>query len=151
MELRDVLLVLHIAAAGTWLGANMVQAVVPGMVAKQSQEAAAGWFRVAGQLSSRFYMPVGIVVLLTGVGLVLLDDAIGFGSVFVTIGFAMVIIGALFGKFVFDPGSEAAAQAIETADQGAIKSAVGRIARFGTVDTLLVLFTMYAMVVRLGV
>ena len=34
MELRDVMLVVHIAGAGTWLGANMIQAVVPGLAAR---------------------------------------------------------------------------------------------------------------------
>ena len=43
MELRDILLVLHIAGAGTWLGANIVQAVAPSMAAKQGPAAAAGW------------------------------------------------------------------------------------------------------------
>ena len=43
MELRDILLVLHIAGAGTWLGANIVKAVAPSMAAKQGPAAAAGW------------------------------------------------------------------------------------------------------------
>ena len=42
MELRDILLVLHIAAAGAWLGANLVQAVAPSMSAKIGPAAAAG-------------------------------------------------------------------------------------------------------------
>jgi hypothetical protein len=53
--------------------------------------------------------------------------------------------------FVFDPGSEQAAQAIEAGDEPRIKAAKGRIATFGTVDTLLLVFTITAMVLRLGV
>ena len=150
MDLRDIMLVLHIAAAGTWLGANMVQAVVPTMAAKQGVEAVAGWYRVAGQLGTKFYTPVAILILITGSVLVLQDERYGFGSLFVTIGYGMIIIGGLFGKFVFEPGSERAAQAMESGDQTRIKSAVARLATFGTVDTLLVLFTITAMVLRLG-
>jgi hypothetical protein len=149
MDLRDVLIVFHIAAAGTWLGANVVQAVVPGLAARQSAETAAGWFRITGQLSKTLYIPAAILILLSGVWLVLLDDSFGFGSIFVTIGFAMVVIGALLGSFVFGPGSERAAEAIESADESRIKSAVGRLARFGMVDTLLLLLTITAMVLRL--
>ena len=121
------------------------------MAAKEGAAAAAGWYRVAGKLSSRLYMPVAILILITGSILVLQNDSFSFGSLFVTIGFGMIIVGGLLGKFVFDPGSEKAAAAIESGDQGLIRAATSRIAAFGTIDTLLVLFTIAAMVLRLGV
>ncbi|MCZ6736457.1 MAG: hypothetical protein O7B77_00600, partial [Actinobacteria bacterium] len=80
MELRDVMLVIHIAGAGTWLGANMIQAVVPGLAARQGAEVAAGWYRVAGDLSKRLYMPASILILITGIVLVLEDASLSFGS-----------------------------------------------------------------------
>jgi len=150
MELRDILLVLHIAGAGTWLGANIVQAVAPSMAAKQGPAAAAGWFRIAAGLSTRLYMPAAIVLLATGIWMVLIDDAYGFGTTFVTIGFGMIIIGTLFGIFVFERGSIRAADAIDSGDQTAVKTARGRLAGFGILDTLLLLFTITAMVLRLG-
>lgn len=150
MELRDILLVAHIAAAGTWLGANIVQALVPPLAARQSPQAVAGWYRVTGGLSTRLYMPVGILIVLTGVWLVIDGEAFSFADAFVSIGFATVVIGALLGKFVFEPGSERAAQAVESGDKGAIKSAAGRLAAFGTADTLLLLFAITVMVLKLG-
>jgi hypothetical protein len=150
MELRDVLLILHIAGAGTWLGANIVQAMAPSLSAKQGPAAQAGWYRVAAKLSSRLYMPASILILATGIWMVLLVDAYGFGTLFVTIGFGMIVIGAILGILVFDRGSERAAHAIETGDQNAIKAATGRIAAFGVLDTVLLLFTITAMVLRLG-
>jgi hypothetical protein len=150
MELRDVLLILHIAGAGTWLGANVVQAMAPSLAGKQGPAAQAGWYRVAAKLSSRLYMPAAILILATGIWMVLLEDAYGFGTLFVTIGFGMIVIGALLGIFVFDRGSQQAASAIEAGDQSAIKSATGRVAAFGVLDTVLLLFTITAMVLRLG-
>jgi hypothetical protein len=150
MELRDVLLILHIAGAGTWLGANVVQAMAPSLAGKQGPAAQAGWYRVAAKLSSRLYMPAAILILATGIWMVLLEDAYGFGTLFVTIGFVMIVIGALLGIFVFDRGSQQAASAIEAGDQSAVKSATGRIAAFGVLDTVLLLFTITAMVLRLG-
>lgn len=148
MDLRDVMLVIHIAGAGTWLGANMIQAVVPGLAARQGAEVAAGWYRVAGQLSKRLYMPASILILITGIVMVLQDDSLSFGSLFVTFGFGMIVLGALLGIFIFAPGSEAVAVAVESGDQSRIKAATARIATFGTVDTLLLLFTMTVMVLR---
>lgn len=148
MSLREVLLVLHIAGAGIWLGANVIQAMAPAMTAKQGPSAAAGWFRVAARLGNRLYVPNTVLILVTGVFLVLQTDAYGFGSLFVTVGFGMVIIGALFGIFVFEPGSNRAADAIESGDPGRIRSAVSRVATFGTIDTVLLLLTITAMVTR---
>ncbi len=151
MELRDVLLILHIAAAGTWFGANIVQAVAPPRTAKHGPEVAAGWYRVAGGLSSVLYMPVGIVIVVTGIWMVLISNgAFSFGSVFVGIGFAVVVIGALLGKFVFEPTSAKAAEAIESGDGDAIRATSGTIARFGALDTLLVLLAITVMVLKLG-
>lgn len=142
---------IHIAAVGAWFGANVMQAVVPTQAAKLSVETTAGWYRVAGQLSKKLYTPVAIIILLTGVGMVLNNEAYGFGTLFVTIGFGTIVIGALIGIFILDPGATVAAEAIEGGDPGKIKAAVTRLARFGTIDTLLVLFTITAMVLRLGV
>lgn len=143
-------MVLHIASAGAWLGANVVQALAPSLAAQQGAAAAAGWFRIAGALSKRLYMPAGILLLLTGVVLVLLNDAYGFAEPFVTVGFTVIVIGALLGILVFEPGSEVAANAVESGDQAAIRSATGRLGAFGTLDTILILVAITAMVFRWG-
>jgi hypothetical protein len=150
MTYRDMLLVLHIAGAGTWLGANVLQAVVPPVAARSGGAVLAGWYRITTAISTRLYIPAAILILISGVLLVLDSDAYGFGSLFVTIGFGMIVIGALFGKFVFGPGGEAAAVAVESGDGSAIKRAVSRLTTFGLIDTLLLLFTITAMVLRLG-
>jgi len=148
MDLTQFLLIVHIAAAGTWLGANIMQAVVPSLMAKQGAEAAAGWYRVGAGLSKKLYMPAAILILITGIWMVLRVDAYGFGTRFVTIGFVMIILGVVLGIAVFAPGGEAAAEAIESGDQSRIKKATAKLATWGTVDTLLLLFTIGAMVTR---
>lgn len=124
--------------------------MAPSLAAKQGPAAQAGWYRIAARLSSRLYMPAAILILVTGIWMVLLSDAYGFGTLFVTIGLAMIIIGALLGILVFDRGSQQAATAIEAGEQAAIRSATGRLAGFGVLDTVLLLFTITAMVLRLG-
>ena len=150
MTYREILLVLHIAGAGTWLGANVVQAVVPPLAARKSAAVLAGWYRITSALATRLYVPAAILILITGVLLVLEIDAYGFGHLFVTIGFGMIVVGALLGQFVFGPGGDAAADAVESGEPGAIRTTVGRLTRFGLIDTLLLLFTITAMVLRLA-
>lgn len=149
MTFREILLVLHIAGAGTWLGANVVQAVVPPAAARTGAATLAGWYRVTSVLARRVYMPAAFLILITGVALVFDSEAYGFGSLFVTIGFGMVIIGAVLGIVVFGPGGEAAAEAVESEDPSRIRSVVSRLTAWGLVDTLLLLFTITAMVLRL--
>lgn len=149
MTYREILLVLHIAGAGTWFGANIVQAVVPPAAARAGATTLAGWYRITSVLSRRLYIPAAILILMTGVALVIDSDAYGFGSVFVTIGMGMIVVGAILGMVVFGPGGEAAADALDSGDESAIRSAVARLTRWGLVDTLLLLFTITAMVMRL--
>lgn len=149
MTYRDILLVLHIAGAGIWLGANVVQAVVPPAAARLGTAALAGWYRLTSVLARRLYIPAAILILITGVLLVLENEAYGFGSTFVTIGMAMIVIGAVLGMVVFGPGGDAAADAVESGDESRIRSAVARTTTWGLVDTLLLLFTITVMVLRL--
>lgn len=149
MTYREILLVLHIAGAGTWLGANIVQAVVPPAAARVGAAALAGWYRVTSILARRLYMPAAILILITGILLVVESDAYGFGSLFANIGFGMIVVGAVLGIAVFGPGGEAAAEAVESADPSGIRSAVSKLTAWGIVDTLLLLFTISVMVLRL--
>lgn len=150
MNFRDILLVLHIAGAGVWLGANVVQAVTPPLAASQGPEVLAGWYRITARLSSRLYMPAGITILITGIFLVLESDAYGFDSLFVGIGMGMIVVGAVLGIVVFGPGGERAAQAIDSGDSGRARSETARLTGFGVLDTLLLLFTVIVMVLRWG-
>lgn len=149
MTLRDALLVLHLAGVGTWLGANVVQAFVPPMAARSGNDTVAWWYRTTAVMSARLYMPAAILILISGIFLVLQDDAYGFSSTFVAIGFGMIVVGAVLGMVVFAPSGRAAATAVESDDEPGLRRAAGRIARYGLIDTLLLLFTMTVMVLRL--
>jgi hypothetical protein len=149
LTLRDVLLVLHIAGAGTWLGANVVQAIVPPLAARTGAATLSSWYRVTAGLSTRLYMPAAILILVTGILMVLDSDVYGFGDVFVNIGFGMIVIGAVLGIVIFGPGGEKAAAALESGDEREIRTEVGKVTRWGVIDTVLFLFTITAMVLRL--
>lgn len=144
------MLVLHVAGAGTWLGANVVQAVAPPLAARQGEAGMASWYRITSGLSSRLYMPAAIMILVTGIFLVLESDAYGFDSLFVGIGMGMIVIGAALGMVVFGPGGHRTAEAIESGDAARARSAQARIAGFGILDTVLLLFTITVMVLRWG-
>lgn len=148
VTLRELLLVLHVAGAGIWLGANVVQAVAPRLAAGQGPDTAAGWYRVAARLGNRLYVPASVLILVTGIFLVLRTDEYGLGTRFVTVGFAMIVVGAVLGIVVFERFSERAAEAILAGDERGVRTYVCRLAGFGVLDTVLVLLTITAMVTR---
>jgi len=150
LDYRDILLVLHIAGAGTWLGANIVHAVAPPLAARQGSAALAGWHRISTGLNSRLYIPASITILVTGILLVLRSNAYGFDSLFVGIGMGVIVVSSVLGIVVFGPGGERAAEAIDSGDAERARSETARLMGFGVLDTLLLLFTIIVMVLRLG-
>lgn len=148
--MRNVLLIVHIAAAGAWLGANIVQIAGQRMMAATPPEARAAWYRVTGGLAGPVYIPAGVLLVITGSWMVLTIDAYSFADAFVVIGLAVIVVGAILGNAVFSPRSEAAADALEAGDDSRLRDATGKLAIFGVLDTLLVLFAITVMVLRLG-
>lgn len=147
--MRNTLLVLHILGVATWFGANMVLAFAGPRVAHASAETRRWWAETQGSMARVLYNVAGILVLITGVGLVL-DSGVSFGSTFVTVGFLAVIIGAVLGMAVFGPGTRRLAAAIEAGDEATEKSLNGRLAVFGAIDSLVLVFAVAAMVGKWG-
>ena len=148
--MRTTLLVLHIIGVAIWLGANGVLAFAGPRAASAGPEVRAWWSDTQGAMARVLYNIAGILVLLTGVGLVLDSDFIEFSDMFVSIGFLAVIIGAVLGMAVFGPGSRALAEAIRDGDAEAERSVTGRLATFGVIDTLVLVIAIVSMVSKWG-
>ncbi len=148
--MRQTLLVLHIIGVATWFGANMVQAFTGPRVGSAEASTRLWWAETQGAMARVLYNVAGILVLLTGIGLVLDSDFIEFSDMFVSIGFLAVVIGAVLGMAVFGPGSRALAAAIRDGDAEAERSVTGRLATFGVIDTLVLVIAIVAMVSKWG-
>lgn len=144
----SVLLTLHIIGAAAWLGGNLTQFVVNRRF--EDGAPAAAYLRATVAMGRVLYTPAAVLLLITGVWMVIRSPAFGFGSVFVTIGFAMVIVGGALGGVVFGPNGRKAADLHDAGsfEQAHATSAI--ITRFGAIDTLLLLVTVTAMVNRWG-
>lgn len=147
--MQSVLLFIHILAAGTWLGTSVVQAVTNDRMAKESDEVAAGWLTAVVRWGTVVYAPAAVLVLVTGIWMVAISNgAYRYESLFVVIGFGMIVIGVFFGNRIFGPQSEKAA-ALRSDGQNA-DSIYSRLRTFGLIDMALLLVTFAAMVGRWG-
>jgi hypothetical protein len=149
MTTRTIVLALHIASVGGWLGANFVQAVLSPRFAKETDAVAAAWTRQTIWLGERYYSVFGALVLITGVILVI-DGDWSWGTEFIWLGVATVVIGGVLGIAVFAPLAHRRATALETGDAAGAQAAMQRIIPWAVFDTILVLVTVVAMVHRWG-
>ncbi len=150
--MEETLLTIHILAAGTWLGANVLQFIVTPQMQKVGGTVAAGWHRTAVGLGKTLYMPAAIIALITGFGLLNAGtNDFSMGDPFVSIGFLTVIIGSAMGMAFLAPQGRKAADARESGDDTTAKDAEKKIAAAAVLDTVLIVVTIAAMVGQWGV
>lgn len=82
--------------------------------------------------------------------MVILSDSIGFGTLFVTIGFAAVIFGSAVGPAVFGRRSEAAAVLMEEGDTKGAEAIARGMRPIEFLDLTILLVTLAAMVWKWG-
>jgi type IV secretory pathway VirB2 component (pilin) len=145
MGTRTILLALHIAGAGAWLGANLVQLVVTPRLDRESAGVAAAWTRQQQLLGTRYYGPVGGLIAVTGV-LLVLDGDWSWSSGFIWVGIAVVVIGAAMGVALFTPLADRRLAALEEGDRPAAAGALRTTLRLALLDSALVLLAVLAMV-----
>lgn len=144
---RTLLLAVHIAGVAAWLGANFVQLVLSPRFAQGSAVVAAAWTRQTIWLGERYYNVAGGVITATGV-LLVLDGDWSWGSGFIWVGVAVVVIGGVMGVTLFGPLARQRADALESGDDTAAAAAQSRIIPLALLDTALVLLAVLAMVDR---
>jgi hypothetical protein len=145
---RNLLLLLHIAGVAAWLGANFVQLVLSPRFARGPADVAATWARQTIFLGERYYTAAGGLIGVTGV-LLVLDGDWGWGSGFIWVGVAVIVIGAVMGVAFFAPLAKRQIAVLDSGDgPGATAVLVRRIIPLALLDTTLVLTAVLAMVDR---
>ena len=150
--MRDTLLIIHILAAGSWIGANTVQFFVNPRINDKGAVIAAYWHRTVVGFMRFLYMPASLIVLITGVLLVTAvdDSPYEMSDAFVSMGFVAIIVGAALGMAFFAPQGRKAAAAYEAGDMGGAAAIEKKIAIGGLLDTAVIIVTVVAMVSKWG-
>lgn len=145
----DALLIVHILAAATWLGAGVTVGFLTPRLRGAGDETAGAFMAAYERMGLVLFNPAGILVLLTGVVLVI-DGPWEFENAFVVIGVAVVVIGAVLGARVFSPLSREAQVAHAGGDVARLDRIYARFRTFGALDTSLIVLAIIAMVLKLG-
>ena len=75
--MQETLLVFHLIGVAALLGGAFLMLIIGPRMAGEGGEAALGWACTASLLTRGFFIPAGILTLLTGIGLVLNGAAWG--------------------------------------------------------------------------
>src|SRR5688500_8129153 len=142
---RTLLLALHIASVGGWLGANLLQILLTPRFGRERPEAAAAWTRQQIWLGQRYYGPIGILIGVSGV-LLVLDGDWPWDSGFIWVGIVVLIIGAVMGIAVFTPLANRRLTAQESGDEATASRMQRTITPLALLDTALVVLAVLAMV-----
>ena len=148
--MSETLLVIHVLAAAAWLGGGFLNGFVGPRMAKAGGEAAIGWLRVLTDAAAKFFLPAAVVVLLSGILLVTVDDAYDWSAPFVGIGIAVAVIGIILAWFVLRPAAQRALAAASSGDFQTAASNGKRAGMVGQILGILLVLTEIAMVLRLG-
>ncbi len=148
--LRNIALWIHILGAGTWIGANVAQAVVgPRMM--EDNTSGRVWLRTLEKISGPLYGGAGAAILLTGIYLVLRSGSgYSFGSVFVGIGIAVLIVTGFMGSAVFGKKTKQILGMYDSGDTSNVAKVYRTIGPWGIFDTALVALAIFAMVAKWG-
>lgn len=142
------LLFLHILAAAAWIGAGLKETIEKPLIHEPAQRAV--WLRNQMKLATRLYIPAAVTVLVTGILMVMDNEAVGFGTTFVSIGFFMVVFGAAVGGGLLGKRAEQAATHLENGDVSAAAVVEAKARPFELLDIALLLVTLAAMVWKWG-
>jgi hypothetical protein len=146
----ETLLVIHILSAAAWIGAALFFGYAGPRFRDIGGPAVSGWVRVALGAIPRFVAPAAVLTALSGVVLVLVEDEYGWGDTFVWIGLAVFIVVLAIGLGWNAPRMRTALAALETGDMPTVAAAMRNVAYAGVVVIVLLIFTEFAMVLRLG-
>ena len=141
---RNLLLLTHITAVASWLGANVLQLVVGPRLRASGGEVARQWAETGVFLGRRYYNVVGAAVAVTGIALVLHGEWHWRG--FVLVGIAMVIIGGITGIAGFDKLFRGESAARAAGDDATARRMTHNITSLAVMDTTLLLLTMLVMI-----
>ena len=144
------LLFLHILAAAAWIGAGIRQLVEAPIMKTAEPSARARWLRNQVALGTRLFAPAAVVVLVSGILLVVDNASVGFGTPFVSVGFAAVIFGAAVGPAVFGKRGEQAAAHLDDGEVAAADAIAAKTRPIELLDIALLLVTLAAMVWKWG-
>ena len=148
--MKETLLIIHILAGAAWIGAGFMNGFANPRMVKAGADAGLGWARTVSESIYKLFVPAIALTGLSGIGLVLVDDAWDWSDPFVGIGLVIVIVGLAMGLFGFKPTVEKIITARLSGDMPTAAAQGKKALRLGVTTSLMLILAVVVMVLRLG-
>ena len=146
----EVLLFIHVTAVAVWIGAGVTQLVVGPAMGRLGGAGAATWMRQTVRLGRVLFSPAAVLVLISGIWMVARESVYEYEQAFVVIGFVAVVLGAFLGMRVYGPRGKEIAALHETGEAELAAQKQQRLLTIAAAEIAFLLFTVWAMINRLG-
>ncbi len=148
MELRDVLLFLHILGAAGWIGGGAFGIFVMARFAKAGGEERGRSMEFMLEKATPYGIVVFLLTVLSGVGLVLTQERWGWGDTFVLFGIGAIIVEGTWESAVARKKDQALIDAVKNDSPNRL-AVLRSWYRTAWVDVTILLVALWAMVTKL--
>jgi hypothetical protein len=148
--MTETLLIIHILAAAAWIGGGLLSGFLGPSMGAAGGETAINWIKSTHRAATRYYIPAATLTLLSGVGLVLVEEAYDWGAPFVWIGLVVVVLAAGAVSTILVPSAQKALTALEAGDFPSVAPHARRAGLTGRIIVILLMLAEVTMVLRLG-
>ena len=148
--MSELLLIVHVLSAAAWIGGSAMFGFVGPRMGKAGGPAAGAWLGVVLEAMSRFFIPVILLTLLSGLSIVVVAEDWTIADPFVGIGIASVVAAAGVAFFNNRPAVLAAIDAAQRGDGPAIAANARKLVSGGSWILAILIATEVVMVLRLG-
>lgn len=148
--MENTILTIHILSAAAWIGVALFFGYAGPRFRDIGGPAVAGWIQVALGSITRFITPAALTTVLSGLLLVMVEEAWGFDDLFVWIGLSVFVLVLGLGLGWNAPNLRKALDALEAQDMATVAASMKKVANAGMAIIVLLVFAEFAMVFRLG-
>jgi uncharacterized membrane protein len=153
MDLYEALKYIHVLAAAAWVGGTILSQVHGMWVAKKNDPHDFNSFiDFQAYLGTRYFMPLAIVVIAAGIGMVLEAEAWGFGDTWILIGIALYAASVAIGAGFLGPQSEKIKAALASGGppDTALQAKINTVVLASRIDTVILILVVGDMVIKPG-
>ena len=150
MTRYELLRLLHLVGAIAWVGGGLGLLVLHRQLARiHDHTTLASIARQSQAVGNRLFVPAGLATVGFGIALVATSDAYGFGELWILIGFGGIVASGVAQGVVAAPaGKRFLALMADGADEATVAAALRRATLGNSLDVVLLLVVIVAMVVK---
>jgi uncharacterized membrane protein len=152
MDLYEILKFVHVLAAAAWVGGVVLSQVQAAWVAKKNDPHDFNSFiDFQAYLGTRYFMPLAIVVVAAGIGMVL-DGPWEFTDTWIIIGIALYAASVAMGAGFLGPQSEKIKQALAAGGppDTALQAKIDKVVLVSRIDMVVLILVVADMVIKPG-